>query len=168
MLKGQRKRASQEYNQAQQYVVAAKESVLVRTHQQPLGPGHNTSKICSTEVHDSVIVETMNSRKGYKSEIIDSWETMDNATAADIYQKYHNMYQEKNSQGAAGHDYMKRLTTKKSCSPNDENQPQQRGQLPKFRHIEGCIVCYLKKLFTTPYLESYSTTDPELEILSAV
>ena len=34
--------------------------------------------------------------------------------------------------------------------------------------IEGCIVYYLKKMFTTPHLDSHSTTDPKPEILSAV
>ena len=32
----------------------------------------------------------------------------------------------------------------------------------------GCLVYYLKKLWTTPHLDSYSPTDPKPEILSAV
>ena len=32
----------------------------------------------------------------------------------------------------------------------------------------GCIVYYLKKMFTTPHLDSHSTADPKPEILSAV
>ena len=32
----------------------------------------------------------------------------------------------------------------------------------------GCIVYYLKKMLTTPHLDSYSTTDLKPEILSAV
>ena len=32
----------------------------------------------------------------------------------------------------------------------------------------GCIVYYLKKMFTTPHLGSHSTTVPEPEFLSAV
>ena len=31
-----------------------------------------------------------------------------------------------------------------------------------------CTVYYLKKMFTTPHLDSHSTTDPKPEILSAV
>ena len=36
------------------------------------------------------------------------------------------------------------------------------------RPLRGCTVYYLKKMFTTPYLDSHSTTDPKPEILSAV
>ena len=32
----------------------------------------------------------------------------------------------------------------------------------------GCIVYYLKNMFSTPHLDSHSTTDPKPEILSAV
>ena len=32
----------------------------------------------------------------------------------------------------------------------------------------GCLAYYLKKLWTTPHLDSYSPTDPKPEILSAV
>ena len=36
------------------------------------------------------------------------------------------------------------------------------------KHLEGCIVYYLKKLLTTSYLDRHSTTDSKLEIVSAV
>ena len=32
----------------------------------------------------------------------------------------------------------------------------------------GCVVYYLKQIFTTPHLDCHSTTDPKPEILSAV
>ena len=32
----------------------------------------------------------------------------------------------------------------------------------------GCTVYYLEKMFTTPHLDSHSTTDPKPEIQSAV
>ena len=36
------------------------------------------------------------------------------------------------------------------------------------RPLIGCIVYYLKNMFSTPHLDSHSTTDPKPEILSAV
>ena len=36
------------------------------------------------------------------------------------------------------------------------------------KSLIGCTVYYLKKMFTTPHLDSHSTTDPKPEILSAV
>ena len=35
-------------------------------------------------------------------------------------------------------------------------------------NMKGCIVYYLKKLLTTPHLDSHTTTDPKPDILSAV
>ena len=43
-----------------------------------------------------------------------------------------------------------------------------RRTIPKMKHLEGCIVYYLKKLLTTSYLDRHSTTDSKLEIVSAV
>ena len=34
--------------------------------------------------------------------------------------------------------------------------------------IEGFTIYYLKKLFMTPYINSHSTTEPKLEMLSVV
>ena len=34
-------------------------------------------------------------------------------------------------------------------------------------NIEGCIIYYLKKMLMTPHIDSYSTTDPKPEFLSA-
>ena len=36
------------------------------------------------------------------------------------------------------------------------------------RPLIGCLVYYLKKMFTTPHHDSHNTTDPKPEILSAV
>ena len=36
------------------------------------------------------------------------------------------------------------------------------------KHLEVCIVNYLNKLWTTSYLDSHSTTESKLEIVSAV
>ena len=35
-------------------------------------------------------------------------------------------------------------------------------------NMKGCIVYYLKKLLTTPHLDSHTTTDFKPDILSAV
>ena len=37
---------------------------------------------------------------------------------------------------------------------------------PKWKNVEGCIIYYLKKLLTTPHLDSYGTIDPNSQILS--
>ena len=129
VLKDQRKEQPQETNQAQQSGVAGrKESVIIQADQPHLGPGDHSSKICSTEGHDSVIVETMKSNTGYKSEIINRWpgqrETMDDATAADIYDNNHNIYQKKHIQAASVHPYIDGFVKcpTNPCRPNDENQ----------------------------------------------
>ena len=35
-------------------------------------------------------------------------------------------------------------------------------------NIKGCIIYYLKKLLTTPHLDSHTITDPKPDVLSAV
>ena len=56
----------------------------------------------------------------------------------------------------------------------DGGQPLTEGDLRRKttfngrRPLIGCIVYYLKKMFTTPHLDSHSATDPKPEILSAV
>ena len=65
-------------------------------------------------------------------------------------------------------DDLWRRTTFEKRRPMVEDNLWRKTTFDKRQRSIGCIVYYLKKMFTTPHLGSHSTTVPELEFLSAI